>query len=130
MNRRIFLIASAGLATSGWLGRAMATHAPRAIPVAPVIAIVDASLDESVKWAAAATAEGATVIEGGDDVGALWYRALAGKRVPLVGAVRASDFFVLRHLGRSEGRMVTQETLSAGVVAFRIDACPATMPHA
>ncbi|PMS38099.1 hypothetical protein B0G57_101195 [Trinickia symbiotica] len=122
MNRRIFLIASAGLAASGGFGRAIALGDRHSVAAGPVVAIVDASLDESVAWARSAIAYGASVIDGGDDVGALWYRALTGARVSVVGALRASDFFVVRYLARSEGRTVVHESGSAGVVAFRIDA--------
>lgn len=120
MNRRIFLMAGAGVAAGGWFGRAMAMDACDPVPAAPVIVVVDASLDESVEWGRAAVADGASVIDSGDDVGALWYRALADARAPVVGALRASDFFVARHLARSEGRLVSHETVRAGVVAFRI----------
>jgi hypothetical protein len=122
MNRRIFLMASAGLAASGGFGRAMALGSEHSVPAAPVVAIVDASLDESIERAKAAIADGASVIDGGDDVGALWYRALTGARVSVVGALRASDFFVVRRLARSEGRTVIRESGGAGVVAFHIDA--------
>ncbi|PTB21947.1 hypothetical protein C9I57_04805 [Trinickia symbiotica] len=115
-------MASAGLAASGGFGRAMVSGDRHSVAAGPVVVIVDASLDESVEWARSAIAHGASVIDGGDDVGALWYRALRGTRVSVVGALRASDFFVIRHLARSEGRTVMHESGSAGVVSFGIDA--------
>ena len=117
MDRRLFIKTSAGLAASGWVGHALALHTGGA---QRAVAIVDTSLAESVTWAGAAVRDGAHVIECGDDVAALWYAVLAHARVPLVGALRASDFFVLRHLARSDGCNVTREAANAGVIAFHI----------
>ena len=122
MNRRVFMKTSVGLAASGWIGHAFASH-PRCRQ--PAIAIVDPSLSESVRCAAAAARGGARVVECGIDVATLWYAGLARTRAPLVGALRGSDFFVLRHLARSDGRAVMHEAVGAGIVAFRIIDQPA-----
>jgi hypothetical protein len=117
MNRRLFIKTSAGLAAAGWTGHAHAIRTPRA---QRAIAIVDPSLIESVRWARAAARDGANVIECGDDVAVLWYEALARTHAPLIGALRASDFFVLRHLARSDGRNVAQTGECKGVISFSI----------
>jgi hypothetical protein len=126
MNRRVFMKASAGLAVTAWFGHALASRPVCAVCTVctvraqPAIAIVDPSLLESVTRASAAARDGARIVECGGDVAVLWYEALARSRAPLVGALRASDFFVLRHLARSDGRVLTHEAAGAGTVAFRI----------
>jgi hypothetical protein len=119
MNRRLFITTSAGLAVSGWIAQALALPTTGA---QPAIAVVDPSLIESVRWASAAVRDGAHVIACGDDVAELWYAELARAHVPLVGALRGSDFFVLRHLARSDGRNVSRKAVRSGVIAFHIGA--------
>jgi hypothetical protein len=120
MNRREFVKASAGLAATVSLAPVPVSRAACTICAQPAIAIVDPSLVESVKWASTAAREGARVIKCGGDAAVLWYEVLARSRVPIVGALRASDFFVLRHLARSAGRAVAHEAAGPGTVAFRI----------
>ncbi len=120
MNRREFVQASAGLAATVSLARAPVSRAVCTVCVQPPIAIVDPSRFDSVAWAKAAACDGARIVECDGDVAVLWYEVLARSRVPLVGALRASDFFVLRHLARSDGRAVAHEAAVAGMVAFRI----------
>jgi hypothetical protein len=119
MNRRLFITTSTGLAASGLMGRSLALFT---VGTQPAIAVVDPSLIESVRWASAAVRDGAHVIACRDDVAALWYAELAHAHVPLVGALRGSDFFVLRHLARSDGRSVSRKAADAGAVAFHIGA--------
>lgn len=120
MNRREFVKAGAGLAATVSLAHVPVSRAACTACAQPAIAIVDPSLFESVAWASAAARDGARVVECGGDVAVLWYEVLARSRVLLVGALRASDFFVLRCLARSEGRAVAHEAAGAGTVAFRI----------
>jgi hypothetical protein len=123
VNRREFVKAGAGLAATVSLAHVPVSRAACTACTAcahPAIAIVDPSLFESVAWASAAARDGARVVECGGDVAVLWYEVLARSRVLLVGALRASDFFVLRCLARSDGRAVAHEAAGAGTVAFRI----------
>jgi hypothetical protein len=119
MNRRLFIQASAGLAASGWLGHVPTTPTRHA---APPIAIFDPSLVQSVQWAGAVAHDGARVIACGDDVAALWYALLSRVDAPIVGALRPSDFFVLKHLMQSSGRDMTRGAASGRVVFFRMSA--------
>jgi hypothetical protein len=114
------------MAVTGWFGHRLASCpvcAACMVRTQPTIAIVDPSLSESVAWASAAARDGARVVECGAEVAVLWYEVLARSSAPLVGALRTSDFFVLRHLARSDGRAVAQVAVGAriaGMVAFRI----------
>jgi len=121
MNRRLFIQASAGLAASGWFGRAL-TMPMHDAEAEPSIAIFDPSLVQSVQWAYAVARKGARVIACGDDVADLWYALLARVGAPIVGALRPSDVFVLKHLMKGSGRNVTGEAASGAVIFFRIDA--------
>ena len=132
MDRRLFMTASAGCVVTAWIGRVFASspvcaaceaRAARPQP-AIAIAIVDPSLPESVTCASAAARDGARIVECVSDVALLWYEVLAHSHVPLVGVLRASDFFVLRHLARSDGRAVAHEA-GASTVVFRIVAVSA-----
>jgi hypothetical protein len=123
MNRREFVKASAGLAATASLARTPVSRAActtYTVSTQPAIVIVDPTLFDSVMWVRAAVCNGARIVECGGDVAVLWYEVLVRLRVPLLGALRASDFFVLRHLARSDGRVVAHEVAGAGTVAFHI----------
>lgn len=122
MNRRSFMKIGASMAAGGclppWL--AARAHGDGAHAAPPTIVLVDGELAESRACAALAVRDGARIVDIESDVGVLWHATLAGARTRLVGALRASDFFVLRHLAASEGRVVSQAD-GAYAITFRID---------
>jgi hypothetical protein len=86
----------------------------------PTLALVDAALGESRTYAALAARSGAHIVDIQGDIGALWHATLRRAGATLVGALRGSDFFVLRHLAAGEGRVVSHES-DGRTVTFRID---------
>jgi hypothetical protein len=101
MDRRTFVKTSAALAAAvcGPSPVAAALERPG------TLVLVDAALPGSRAFADAAALRAARVVEIGGDVGALWYATLAPHLAQtdaaLIGALRASDFFVLERLAAS-----------------------------
>ena len=106
MDRRTFVKTSASLTAAGgvWPWFADAAEGRRAI------AIFDSALAASRAFADDAARAGMLVIDIRDDIGELWYATLAPRlaraSAPLVGVIRASDFFVLQQLAAGGGHVV------------------------
>ncbi|SDH71126.1 hypothetical protein [Paraburkholderia phenazinium] len=110
MDRRSFVMTGAWLSAAGggawpWLARAASTS--------NTLAVVDASLGEGRVLSGWATRRAIPVFETGDDIGALWYAALAPRLAAtpglVIGVTRASDYFVLGELALRSARMVEHE---------------------
>ncbi|OAJ54408.1 hypothetical protein A6V36_06750 [Paraburkholderia ginsengiterrae] len=82
----------------------------------PAVAVIDSTLAKGAAFAGYAAQWRWTVLEAGDDIGALWYMALApllratpgAATMPaaLIGLTRASDYFVLEQLATGAGHRV------------------------
>lgn len=135
MDRRSFIVDAAALIAGTWGGYSgnARTSVPEAVaaradaPVMPVvpelprtIVLVDISLGRSIAFASDAVSAGASLVQLGNDVGALWYTRLAGTRGRLAGVLRPSDAFVLSRLARHAGHTVTECPLQAGTVELAV----------
>ncbi|WP_206998728.1 hypothetical protein [Trinickia mobilis] len=124
MDRRTFVKTGAWLTVGGWLPPWLAD----ALKKPGGMAIYDASLAASRAFADSAACGGTQLFAIEGDVGVLWYArlapCLARTNAPLAGVIRASDFFVLKHLAVAANRTVLQvERHGAGgacAVAFLI----------
>lgn len=78
----------------------------------PTVAVIDSTLANGAAFAGYAAQWRWTVLEAGDDIGALWYTALGSllRATPgpaaLIGLTRASDYFVLEQLAKDAGHRV------------------------
>jgi hypothetical protein len=125
MDRRTFVKTGAWLTAAGgvWPWFADPGEERRAI------AIFDPALAASRAFADDAARAGMLAIDIRDDIGELWYATLAPRlaraSAPLVGVLRASDFFVLKQLAAGAGHVVrhaAQESAGrAMAIAFVID---------
>ncbi|HEV3106215.1 MAG TPA: hypothetical protein VGZ01_11050 [Trinickia sp.] len=123
MDRRSFMKIGASVVAGGLLPPMLiAARGNGTRGEAPPIVLVDTALAESRAYAELAAArDSAHVVDIDGDVGALWHAMLGRVSATLVGALRASDFFVLRHLAVGEGRIVSH-TNGERTITFRIHA--------
>jgi hypothetical protein len=128
MNRRTFVKTGAWLAVAGGLPP-QAVAAPGRVRT---MVLVDPALPASRALAdVVARRAAAARLEIGDDVGTLWYAKLAPWLVKaptqawVIGALRASDGFVLRRLAASAGCRVS-ETAMPRAAERAVAACRAT----
>lgn len=114
MDRRTFMMT--GVCLPGAAGAAwpwLACFAARSDTV-DTVAVIDSTLADGAAFADYARLSPLTVVEAGDDIGALWYTTLAPllRAMPglapaaLIGLTRASDYFVLKELATSAGHRV------------------------
>jgi hypothetical protein len=142
MDRRTFMEMSASVVACGILPPRLALalacgegnrEAQGESSDAPPIVLLDTALAESRAYAELAAArERARIVDIHGDVGALWHGRLGRPRTTLIGTLRASDFFVLRHLAAGEGRIVSStnsNTSGACRITFRIGAAAGRGPH-
>lgn len=112
MDRRTFITAGSGIAAAGctiaWFDRygVLAGCEPPQALRSPTLVLVDATLPESLAWAAGSARERADRIDVDidADVGALWYAKLRRWAGPISGTLRPSDCFVLRTCAMAQGR--------------------------
>lgn len=126
MDRRTFVKTGASLAAAGCVPPCLVAALKRP----QTLAIVDVSLAKSRVFADTLARRGLPFVDVRGDVGALWFATLASHlartNATLTGVVRASDFFVLKHLAASAGRRpshvaVTDAAGSSAAVTFVID---------
>ena len=111
MDRRTFLMTGACLSTAAggawpWLAEAAARG--------NTLAIVDLTLARGAAFVGYAAHWQLPIFETGDDIGVLWYTALAPllgaasalTPVSLIGLTRGSDYFVLKELVTRAGQLV------------------------
>ena len=123
-NRRAFIRNGASLATLAVLPLPAALAAPRASWIdGASLVLVDRSLDTSAAFAAAATADGHTVLSFGRDVAGLWMsviepRLRAGP-VAIAGYTSAATLFCLDFLARDYGARTARSVRSDADAAVR-----------
>jgi hypothetical protein len=111
MDRRSFMttavcVPGAAACAWPWLERVAAQR--------HTVAVIDSTLANGAAFAGYAAQWPVTVLEAGDDIGALWYTTLepllrvTTERAPaaLIGLTRASDYFVLEQLATRAGHQV------------------------
>ncbi len=137
MNRRTFIAAGTWFSACGALSPWFADAADEADAAAIAgahptrLALFDSTLAQAGAFVDYTARRRIPAFDIGDDIGALWYRALAPRvarqPVVLLGLARASDFFVLARLALRPGRIVSHATQAsqphgAAPVTFRISA--------
>lgn len=113
MDRRTFMTHSVLLVAAGCATPAFA----HAIHMPGTIAVYDPTLADGRALAEHAAASGLPAFDTGEDIGSLWYAALAPhvvqKRGLLIGVTRRSDYFVLtQFVARTMGRAALQRDIS------------------
>ncbi|HEY3596147.1 MAG TPA: hypothetical protein VGL08_01330, partial [Paraburkholderia sp.] len=124
MDRRTFIATGTWFSACAYLPPWFADAANVTAAAGPrdALAVFDSSLAQAGACARYAARLRISAFEIGDDIGALWYSALApciahsrtGKpahhAVALIGIARASDFFVLARLALQPGRIASGAT--------------------
>lgn len=128
-SRRAFIRNGAALATLVALPLPVALAAPRGPRIdAASFALVDANLDTSAAFAAAASAAGVPLRRFGRDVAALWMTeiepALSAGPVTIAGHTSAATLFCLDLLARDYGASVAQRADEGDAVTWVISSNP------
>jgi hypothetical protein len=116
---RPFAGAASGIGQPAGGEPAREEHPPAAADAA--LALFDRAIEPSRAFAAHLARGGAAALDIGDDIGALWYRAIAPRtlsaQVTVAGLTRASDCFVVEQLCIAAGASVQRLAVKADSAA-------------
>lgn len=131
VDRRAFLTGSVAIAATlaAWPARGAASVRRTSAAVAnPSLVLVDRSLDTGAAFAAAAAADGHTVLTFGRDVAGLWMSAIEPRLragpVTIAGHTSAATLFCLDLLARDYGAHTVRRVDGDAAVTWVISSSP------